>query len=561
MRLNFNLTKSRGIGAVVLTLVFFIQFQSCVPNKEQVDAIYYNANIYTVNENFEVLRGAVAIKDGKFVALDSTHRILLAYDAPIKEDLNEQYIYPGFYDAHCHFLGYAKSLFQVNLTQTNSYAEVLEKVYAFDQNQPDLKWITGRGWDQNDWENKAFPTNAELNARFPNKPVLIRRVDGHAAIANKKALDLAGITAGDTISGGIIETKNGVLTGLLVDNAVDIIMKVVPQPDNTYKSNALLKAQQNCFEVGLTTVDDAGLDIEDILMIDSLQKTGKLKMHIYAMLNPGKNEFDFASEKGFYQTDQLNVRSFKVYADGALGSRGACLKSDYNDRTGHSGFLLSAKDSLSTLAEKIHQLGFQMNTHCIGDSANGLLLNICGKYSNGNKNMRWRIEHAQVVDSADMDKFGKYGVIPSVQPTHCTSDMYWAEERLGTDRIKGAYAYKTLLEQYGKIAAGSDFPVEGINPLFGFYAAVSRKDQHNYPKTGFQMKDAISRENALRAMTIWAAFSNFEEEEKGSIEVGKRANMVVMQADLLTAPENELFALPVIQTIIDGELVFNAAAK
>ncbi len=541
-----------------IVIAFALYLCSCTPDKEKVDAIYYNATVYTVDKDFKVgSEFGIAIKDGKYVDVDSAHLVLRKYDAPIKEDLNGAPLYPGFYDAHCHFLGYAKSLQQVNVVGTSSWDGVLEITKKFVNENQELSWVVGRGWDQNDWEIKEFPTNDKLNELFPNLPVILRRVDGHAAIVNDKVLELAGIDTETKVDGGLIEVKEGKLTGILIDNAVDLVLDNIPELSKEAKIVALKKAEQDCFEVGLTTVDDAGLDLKEIMLYDSLQKSGVLNMHIYAMLNPGSKEFDFAKKNGYYQTEKLNVRSFKVYADGALGSRGACLKADYTDRHGHRGFLLSEKDSLQIIAGKIASLNFQMNTHCIGDSANKLLLDIYGKHLKGEKGKRWRIEHAQVVDLPDMVKFKSFDIIPSVQPTHCTSDMYWAEERLGPERIKGAYAYNTLLKQHGLIAGGSDFPIESINPLYGFYAGVARKDQNNYPEGGFYKDEAITREEALKAMTIWAAYSNFEENEKGSIEVGKRAAFVVLEDDIMTMPEEDLYKAKVIRTVIDGEEVFN----
>ncbi|GAC1377929.1 MAG: hypothetical protein NVSMB30_25590 [Hymenobacter sp.] len=301
---------------------------------------------------------------------------------------------------------------------------------------------------------------------------------------------------------------------------------------------------------------DAGLDRANIDQMAVLQRQGQLKLRLYAMLNPTAANRAYYLKNGPILTDQLTINSFKVYADGALGSRGACLVAPYADRPKETGFLLSTVKEYRALAKELADSKFQMNTHAIGDSANRIILNIYGEALRGQKDRRWRIEHAQVVTPADMPKFGQFGIVPSVQPTHATSDMDWADERLGPARLKTAYAYAELLKQYGQLALGSDFPVEDINPLFGFHSAVARQDAKNYPSGGFQMENAISRPDALRGMTTWAAHAGFEEKRKGQIRPGLLADFVVLDTDLLTAPNARLRGAQVLQTWIDGRRVF-----
>jgi predicted amidohydrolase YtcJ len=538
-------------------IIAVVLFFSCSPTKKQVDLILYNAKIYSVDADFSVYE-SLAVKDGKFTAIGSNDEILNTYSAKEKINLEGKSVYPGFYDAHCHFYGYGLSLQNVDLRGTSSFDEVLERVQKFAETHPDNEWILGRAWDQNDWTKKEFPVYDKLNELFPNKPVVLRRVDGHALIANDVALKKAGITAETKIDGGNIVLKNGKPTGVLIDNAMELLFKIIPKVNKQIVANALLDAQKNCFAVGLTTVDDAGLDKSTVLLIDSLQKSSKLKMRIYAMLNPTKENADYFITKGIYKTNYLNVRSIKLYADGALGSRGACLLHPYHDEPDNYGFLISGIDFLDSLCHLAYENNYQINTHAIGDSANRVMLHIYGKYLKEKNDKRWRIEHAQVIAKDDFELFSDYSIIPSVQPTHATSDMYWAEDRLGSERIKYAYAYKYLLEQNGWIANGSDFPVEEINPLFGFYAAVVRKDQNNQPENGFEPENAISREQALKAMTIWAAKSNFEEKEKGSIELGKFADFVVTDKDIMTAAPDVLYKIKVLNTFIDGVKVYSA---
>jgi predicted amidohydrolase YtcJ len=466
------------------------------------------------------------------------------------------FIYPGLIDAHAHFYGYSQSLQRADLVGTKSWEEVLAKVISFSQEQRE-GWIMGRGWDQNDWAVKAYPSKEGLDHVFPERPVLLQRVDGHAAIANSKALEIAGIKAGDKLNGGVIEVKNGELTGLLIDNAVDLVTVRIPPPSSSQIAQAFDKAQANCFAAGLTTIDDCGLAYEQVELIDSLQKTGRLKMRLYVMLSDVKKNYDYLLLKGRIKTEKLNVRSFKVYADGSLGSRGACLLEPYADKPGHVGFLLSSQAHFDSVARLLHEKGFQMCTHAIGDSGNRTMLNIYAKYLKGKNDLRWRIEHAQVVNERDFEMFGAYSIIPSVQPTHATSDMYWAVDRIGTERAKGSYAYKKLLQENGWIPLGTDAPVEDISPLRTFYAAVFRKDREGHPEGGFQAGDALSREEALKGMTIWAASANFEDGEKGSLETGKVADFIMLREDLMKANEQSILNMKVARTYLNGELVYS----
>ena len=537
------------------TTIIFLGI-SCSPKKEHVDNIYYNGVVYTVDSTFST-QEAFATKNGKFLAIGTSEEIQKKYNSKSTIDLNGKIVYPGFYDAHCHFLGYGLSLNKVNLVGTKSFDEVVERIINFSKDNPDLEWITGRGWDQNDWEIKEYPTNDTINKLFPNTPVAIRRIDGHGLLANQKAIELSGIDITDyKDNGNVILNNSEKSIGVFIDNPAAYILSFVPEPTAKNKISALMKAQKECFAVGLTTIDDAGLPLSDILLIDSLQKAGDLKMNIYAMLEPTEDCFEFAKQ-GYYQTENLNVRSFKVYGDGALGSRGACLKDDYSDRENHKGALIHPIETFNSIAQKINDLNFQMNTHCIGDSANKTLLNIYSNQLKGTNDKRWRIEHAQVIDSSDFELFKDYNIIPSVQPTHCTSDMYWAEDRVGSDRIKYAYAYKTLLNQNGLVAAGSDFPIESINPLYGFYAATSRQNQKGFPNNGFQKNEGLTREEALKAMTIWAAYSNFEENTMGSIEKGKMANFVILEKDIMKISLDEIPEIEVYQTFIENKEVYS----
>jgi predicted amidohydrolase YtcJ len=546
--------SKRTMMKKILLFPFVVLSLCSHSQKSKVDLLVYNATIYTVDENFSMAE-AMAIRDGRIVGVGKAGELQTKYDANKKLDANGKFIYPGFIDAHAHFVGYGTSLQRVNLVSTNSWDEVIERTRRFAGENPN-GWLLGRGWDQNDWAIKEFPSNDKLNELFPDRPVMLTRIDGHAAIANQKALQLAGLKPGDKIAGGDIEVKNGRLTGILIDNATELLSSKIPSPGVAEAREALLDAQQNCFAVGLTSVDDCGLDYETILFIDSLQRAGDLKMRIYAMLSDGKRNYDFAFSRGKIKTDRLHVCAFKVYADGALGSRGACLLQPYSDRPGWFGFLLSTPQHFDSVAKNIYQHGWQMCTHAIGDSGNRTILNIYAKYLKTKNDLRWRIEHAQVISQTDFNLFGKYDIVPSVQPTHATSDMYWASDRLGSVRVKGAYAYKQLLQQIGWIPLGTDFPVEDISPFKTFYAAVVRKDAKGWPTSGFQMENALTRQQALRGMTIWAAKANFEENEKGSLQKGKFADFVILDGDLMKEPPEKLLQVKVINTFLGGEKVY-----
>jgi predicted amidohydrolase YtcJ len=532
-------------------LILFLMSQ-CTSDK--ADLIVYNGKIYTIDKNFSVAE-AIAIKDGKIIAVGKNLEIMDRFQADQEIDLRGYYVYPGLIDAHCHFFEYGLSMQTADLTGTRSFDEILEILQQHSLKFPS-EWLIGRGWDQNDWEIKEFPSNEKLDELFPGKPVIITRVDGHAALASSVALKKAGIHPGMQVKGGAIITSKGRLTGVLVDNAIDLVRRIIPEPDNEHKRLGLLKAQENCFAVGLTSVHDAGLGYDELNLIDSLQKAGLLKMRIYGMLAPGEKNFEEYMYKGKYKTDHLNVRSIKLYSDGALGSSGALLLEPYSDDPANYGLLTTDIMDLANDCKLAYEFDYQVNTHCIGDSANRIMLKIYGEILKGENNRRWRIEHAQVVNPDDFRLFGKYSIIPSVQPTHATSDMYWADKRLGNERLLGAYAYKDLLAQNGWLADGSDFPVESINPVLGFYAAISRQDVKGFPDGGFMPKQRLTREEALKAMTIWAAKAAFEENEKGSIEPGKFADFIVIDKDLMTIPVGEIPGITITLTYSGGKQVF-----
>ena len=538
----------------LLATALLVLMTGCVNQKKEVDLMLTGAIVYTVDEAFTKAE-AIAIHNGRIEAVGSSRDLLRRYRAREVTELDGSFVYPGWIDAHCHFFGYGMNFNSVDLVGTGSPEEVIERLIQH-QKQQGAAWITGRGWDQNDWEVKQFPDRQLLDRHFPDTPVLLRRIDGHAAWVNTKALEAAGITAATRVEGGAVLLEDGVPTGILVDNAIGLIDRLVPPPTKSAMIRALQTAQENCFSVGLTSVQDAGLDKETVELIDSLYREGALKIRMNAWLSATEENFDHFIQQGPLQNEYLSVNTLKLFADGALGSRGARMLEPYSDDPGNLGLYVTSPERLEQHCRRAYEHNFAVATHAIGDAANRTMLQIYGEILKGKNDRRWRIEHAQVIAPEDFQLFGEYSILPSVQPTHATSDMYWAEERLGPDRIQGAYAYQSLLQQNGWLAAGSDFPVESINPLFGFYAATARKDHAGYPENGFQPDQALSREDALRAMTIWAARAGFEEHLKGSIEPGKLADLVVTGTDLMTAPEEELFRIKVRSTYSGGELVY-----
>lgn len=537
-------------------IIFFFMSAALVAcSSNKVDTIVHHAKIYTVDSAFTVVE-AMAIKDGKIVATGTNDIITGKYQADSVVDAKGAAVYPGFIDAHAHFLGYASSLFQVELYNTSTWEETVDRIVAFAKAHPEIKFIQGRGWDQNKWPGKKFPTNELLNKYFPKTPVVIQRVDGHASIANDAALTLAGIKPGDKVVGGEIETINGKLTGVMIDNGDAAVYAQIPAPTKEEWANWLKKAEKNCFAQGLTTITDCGLSHQDVDLLDGLHKSNQLNMRLYVMLSDNADNYNVYLKKGPYKTDKLFVNGFKVYADGALGSRGACLLQHYSDKPGWGGFLLRNKSHYDSLANVLSKTDFQMCTHAIGDSANREILNIYNKYLQPGNDKRWRIEHAQIVAPEDFQLFGKVNVVPSVQPTHGTSDMYWAESRLGKERMKGAYAFKDLLKQNGWIPLGTDFPVEDISTFKTFLAAVVRKDAAGYPAEGFQMENALTREETIRGMTIWAAKAGFLDKEVGSLETGKKADFIILDKDLMSVADQDILKTKVTATYLGGKRVY-----
>lgn len=528
---------------------------SCLSCKKQADLIVLDATVYTV-DNESNTRQAFAVKDGKFLSVGSNEEICQRYKAPKTIMASGQFIYPGFMDGHCHFTGYGENAIRyANLYGCQSFDEVIERLKTHDSLYHS-EWLLGRGWDQNRWETAEFPDNEKLAEVFPDRKIVLTRIDGHAVLASKEVLETIHLDENSMVEGGLVMVKDGKCTGILLDNAADMARNAIPSMSHEQQVQALLKAQEDCFAAGLTSVTDAGLGISPIHLIDSLQQCGILKMHVNAMINPDDETMDHFMQQGPIVNDMLSIRSVKIYADGALGSRGAKLLEPYSDAPETSGLMVNDDDYYHHVCQKAKTSGFQVCCHAIGDGGVRHLLQVYASYLEGTNDLRWRMEHSQVVHPDDFHLFQQYSIIPSIQSTHCTSDMQWAIDRLGQERIKTAYAQQQLLQQNGWIINGTDFPIEHIYPLYTFYAAVARKDLEGHPAQGFQNENALSREEALRSITIWVAKGGFMEDKKGSIEIGKDADFVLLDKDLLHCDENDILQAKIRATFIGGEAVF-----
>jgi predicted amidohydrolase YtcJ len=533
------------------------------PQGETADIILYNGVVYTVDPEFRVVE-AVAISGNKVLAVGSLQELeKLAGPDCRKIDLQGKAVVPGLVDAHDHLFGYAASLDRLDLTDTKSAEEIAAKVAAKAEEVGPGAWIVGRGWDQNDWPVKEFPTHHVLDAAAPDNPVVLTRIDGHANWANARAMELGGVTrdTADPAGGEIIRDAEGNPTGVFIDTAESLVARNIPGVKPERLKVLLNKAIQNCLEVGLTGVHDMGGGTDNIEMVKNLIDEDNFPFRVYFNLSAELSNLDEILSAGpqDYGDGKLVVRSVKTYADGALGSRGAALLEPYSDRPDSSGLIMNSTEELQAITERCLKAGFQVSTHAIGDRGNRMTLDA---YEAALKNVpseeaRLRIEHAQVLAPEDIPRFAELGVLPSMQPTHCTSDFPWALDRLGPERAKGAYAWRSLIDTGVVIPCGSDFPVEKINPMLGFYAAITRQHEDGTPEGGYFPEQKMTREEALKGFTIWAAYAAFAEDWLGSLEPGKRADLVVLDRDITKVPPREILEARPVLTIIDGRIVLN----
>ncbi|MEX2110911.1 MAG: amidohydrolase [Gemmatimonadaceae bacterium] len=531
------------------------------------DLVLTNGRIYTVDVTMPVA-SALAVRGDRvvFVGSDVEARALTG-PATRVVDLGGNTVIPGIIDAHAHLLGFGRLLRQVNLAGAESYEDVIARVTEWAKTVRPGEWIAGRGWDQTRWPAREFPTHDALSRAVPNNPVALGRIDGHALLVNAKAMALAGIRSGtrDPAGGRIIRTASGAPSGVFIDNAKELIEKVIPAPSREEKRKAILAAIAECNRWGLVGIHDAGQDAATIAIYEELAKSGEFNIRNYVMLSdPGdlgtaaRNSYLMRGPQSGLFGGRLWTRAIKLYADGALGSRGAALLAPYSDERTNSGLLVSQPEHITLLAEMGLRRGFQVNVHAIGDRGNRIALDAFESALRRvpTANHRFRVEHAQVISAQDIPRFARLGVIPSMQATHQTSDMRWAETRVGPQRIRGAYAWRSLLNTGVIIPNGTDFPVEEVNPLLTFHAAVSRQDPMGAPPGGWYPEQRMTRQEALQSITIWPAYAGFQESVMGSITPGKYADFVIFDRDIMQVPEAELLAARVLSTWMGGKQVY-----
>ncbi len=560
--------KAKILVPILVTLVLLAAFLMYNrPRARHAHMLLINGVVYTMNDA-QPLAQAIAIDGSTIVGVGTNDDIRRSFTADRILDLKGKPVYPGFTDAHAHMEGLGAFLVNLNLMETRSVEEIQRLVAERAAVVPAGTWIRGRAWDQNKWPRKEWPTHQMLDAVTIAHPVYLKRVDGHAAWVNKEALDIARITRDtpDPEGGKIVRDAHGEPTGVLIDNAVDLIEAVMPAPTESEMREAIEKAARECVKVGLTEVHDMGVELEILSIYKTLLAENKLPLRVYAVLagvGPAWHRYAAQGPEVAANNGKLTIRALKLYADGALGSRGAALIEPYTDDPTNRGLTLISADSLRKIAETALAKGFQVCVHAIGDRANHIVLNVFedlfGKDPAKMKQARFRIEHAQVLDAADIPRFGRIGVIAAMQPTHCTSDMPWVEDRLGPERAKGAYVWRSLLESGAMIAGGSDFPVESPNPLYGFYAAITRQDHDGMPPGGWHPEQRMERFEALKAFTVWAAYAGFEENLRGSIEDGKLADIVVLSNDIMKCEPKAILSTSVEYTIVGGEIVYAAS--
>ena len=540
------------VSAILISIL-----SSCMKG-ESVDLIIHNARVNTMNDQNN-LEEAIAIKDGIIIEVGAERQILNKYSAAEYIDAEFRDVYPGFIDAHGHIMSYARQKISVDLVGCRSYDEMLVRIEKY-QSKHNRNFIIGRGWDQSLWKDDEMPNNKKLNALFPDIPVCLFRIDGHALLANNYLINKSNVVQKvakdqELSSGGYFMFDDAEMTGVMVDNAMNPILEILPKFPKKELIASILDVQEELLSYGITGVHEAGINNDELELLMELVNKKKLSINIYGMLLPTEKNIEFAKNEGIYKNNNLLVRSFKVYGDGALGSRGACLKKEYSDKHEHIGYLTSSLTKMNRIAKMCKELGYQMNTHAIGDSTNKVMLQLYKDAYMDNPDHRWRIEHAQIVDPNDYTLFADYGVFPSVQPTHAVSDQRWAESRIGSNRMNGAYAYKSLLDQFGMIALGTDFPVELTNPFLTIQAAVNRKNSENFPDNGFLPEEKLNLEQCLKGMTIWASFAAFQENEIGSIEAGKDATIVIFESPVTA---NEKFKQNFAHTsLIKGKKVYS----
>jgi predicted amidohydrolase YtcJ len=556
----------RFVALATLVVALPLGAQQKRPASKPADLLVTNARIYTADDTRPVVE-AIAIRDGRVLFAGSKRgATVLAGPATRVLDMGGRTVIPGMTDAHAHLLGLGTALRTVDLTGTTSYAEVVARVAARAREVPAGTWIIGRGWDQNRWADARFPTHEALDAAVPDHPVALERIDGHATLANARAMRAACVTAETKVpTGGRIErVAGGAPSGVFVDNATGRIDRAVPAPTRDELRASVLAAVKEANRWGLTAIHDAGVTRPVIEIYEELARAGRFDLRDYVMVSDDSASLDYYFRRGprsALYDGRVSVRAIKLYADGALGSRGAALLTPYSDDPHNVGLLVSSPEHLERQTERALRAGFQVATHAIGDRGNRNVLDAYAKALAAVPvaDPRLRVEHAQVLSPEDIPRFADLGVIPSMQASHQTSDMGWAERRVGSERIRGAYAWRSLLRTGVVIPNGSDFPVERVNPLISFHSAVTRQDADNLPPGGWYPDQRMTRDEALKAMTIWPAYASFQDSVAGSLSPGKYADFVVLDQDIMEVPPERILATRVMATWLGGKPVYEIA--
>jgi len=570
--LQLSVARVTRVALVATTLAsthaFSVASAQTPATAARADLVVVNARVYTSDEA-RPLAEAFAVRDGKVAFVGSSREAnALVGSATRVVDLGGRTVIPGMVDAHAHFGGLAQKLRVVDLVGVTSYDELIRRVAQRAASVPKGTWVEGRGWDQNLWADGQWPTHDKLSAAVPDHPVSLVRVDGHAALVNAAAMREADISAAsiDPMGGRLLRGDNSAPTGVLIDNAEELVNRVVPPLGKADTRKALLEAQSAMHSWGLTGVHDAGASRTMIDLYEEMAKAGEIDLRLYTMISDDSSDiahyFNVGPRSSLYNS-RLWVRSIKLYSDGALGSRGAALLEDYSDEPGTNGLLVSPPAHIQDVAERALQRGFQVNSHPIGDRGNRVVLDAYEKALNRFPlaDHRFRIEHAQIIHYSDIPRFAQLGVIPSMQASHQTSDMYWAGKRLGQERLLGAYAWRSLLNTGVIIPNGSDFPVEYVNPLISFHSAISRQDANDYPVGGWYPDQRMTRDEALKSMTLWPAYSAFQEKELGSLSVGKHADFVVLDQDIMRVAPELVLSTQVLSTWVAGKAVYERGPK
>jgi predicted amidohydrolase YtcJ len=546
-------------------LVTLLAGSALAAQQAPADLIVTNARVYTVDDARPIVE-AFAVRGGRVAFIGDARGALALRGSQTRVlDLGGRTVIAGMVDAHGHVSGLGSALAIVDLTGASSYDEIIARVAVKAKTVAPGQWITGRGWDQNRWADTRFPTHDKLSAAVPDNPVYLTRVDGHAGLANKKAMDAAALSAAtrDPDGGHVERSADGTPSGVFVDNAKRLVERVVPPPTRDELKRQVMSAIAEAQRWGLTGVHDAGASSDVLDIYEELGKAGQLNFRMYAMIGDDAAALDrwFARgpQSGLHG-GTLWVRSVKLYIDGAMGSRGAVLLEPYSDDPKNTGLYISPPSHIQEVATRALKAGFQVNTHAIGDGGNRAVLDAyeAALAAVPTADHRFRIEHAQILHHADIPRFAKLGVIPSMQASHQTSDMYWIGSRLGVGRLTGAYAWRSLLNTGVVIPNGSDFPVEQVNPLISFHSAISRQDADNWPPGGWYPEQRMTRDEALKSMTIWPAYAAFQEKELGSLTPGKYADFVVLDQDIMRVPVELILRTRVLSTWVAGRQVYEA---